>query len=57
MDKEIYDRDDIIQRISNQIESFGANELIDFCERNFGGENHKYNDDDTVSFDEGRWKK
>lgn len=51
--KQEMDRDDIAERISNQIlKLMDGKELCEFCKANFGGDNHQYNEStDTVTFD------
>jgi hypothetical protein len=49
---QVMDRDDIAERIGKQIFQMDGKELIEFCQANFGGINHAYDEDgDSVSFD------
>ncbi len=52
-ERQTYNRDDIVERIANQIlKLMDDKELIEFCKANFGGENHEYDEQsDTVEFD------
>lgn len=51
-ERQVMDRDDIVERVGRQINYMDGKELIEFCQTNFGGENHKYDEaTDSVSFD------
>lgn len=51
-DRQVMDRDDICERIARQIQEFSGKELIEFCQANFGGQNHSYDESkDEVTFD------
>jgi hypothetical protein len=47
IERQVYGRDDITERIAKQVDGMNGKELIEFCQANFGGKNHKYEEDEV----------